>query len=162
MHKYLRNGRGFSGLEGLLVGLLIFAITAAGYFAYQTRSKANSDNSSTAITASNNPTKTTVTPKSDKDLIIAAVTAAESKAGADPAQNTVTVQTIVGDNAKGGVNITHPSDNAGGGYAFITHKSSGNWAVIYQGQDTVCNDLGQKYGLPSDWYSTDCSTTASL
>lgn len=45
--------------------------------------------------------------------------------------------------------------NDGGGYAVILKKVYELWVVVAAGQDKPGKDVGQKYGLPAAWYSTE-------
>jgi hypothetical protein len=43
----------------------------------------------------------------------------------------------------------------GGGYALILKHVYDTWVVVAAGQDKPGKDIGQKYGLPAEWFSTE-------
>lgn len=43
----------------------------------------------------------------------------------------------------------------GGGYALILKNVYDIWVVVAAGQDKPGKDVGQKYGLPAEWFSTE-------
>lgn len=43
----------------------------------------------------------------------------------------------------------------GGGYAVILKKVYDIWVVVAAGQDKPGKAIGQKYGLPAAWFSTE-------
>jgi len=50
------------------------------------------------------------------------------------------------------INVAIPE---GGGYALILKNVHDVWVVVAAGQDKPGEEVGEKYGLPTDWYSTE-------
>ena len=144
MKKQLQNQDGFGVVESLLVIIIVLLVGFIGYYVYHNQNA--TDDSATKLTAA---TKTAATTPqlSDEEQIVAAVKA-YTGAG-DQSSATVTVRDIVGDNAQGSVGGSE------GGAAFIAHKANGSWQVVFEGQEAAGSDIGQKYNLPADWYTTD-------
>ena len=97
-------------------------------------------------TKSGSPTPTPTVAPSDTSLITAAVRAYATANANDAVSNVA----IDGSNAKGNA----AAAGAPSGYEFIAHKANGTWSVVYEGQELPGKSIGEKYGLPTSWYST--------
>lgn len=145
MKKLSHNQAGFGVIEVLLI---FIALMLAGFIGYYVAHNQNTKQVPPFIVTNTKQSTTTQTPQlSDKDLIIAAVKA--YKGAGDQSNATVTVDDIVGSNARG--RFTNGEDGA----AFIAHKENGTWQVVFEGQQGAGSDIGQKYNLPSGWYVTN-------
>jgi len=71
----------------------------------------------------------------------------EADVSVQPGSNTYTVVQQEGAFAR--VNVTVPE---GGGYWVLLKKVNDIWVALLTGQDKPGQDIGKKYGLPSDWY----------
>lgn len=67
-----------------------------------------------------------------------------------PGSNTYAVLEQQGAFARVGV-----AASEGGGYALILKKVYDLWVVVAAGQDKPGKAVGQKYGLPGAWFSTE-------
>lgn len=67
-----------------------------------------------------------------------------------PGSNSYTLLEQQGNFARVGV-----KSNDGGGYAVILKKVYELWVAVAAGQDKPGKDVGQKYGLPVAWFSTE-------
>jgi hypothetical protein len=140
----MKNQKGFSGLEIVLSIAVAVLITGVAVFAVSQNS--NQKNPSTdTTTTSEKPAKP---QKSDNELITEAALAEAKKSF--NADYTVTINEIRGDLASGNIGVQE-----GGGYAFYAKKINGTWTIIYKGQEVPGKDIGEKYNLPADWYSTE-------
>ena len=150
--NYLRRQEGVAQL--LIVGLVAIAVVVIGLAIWQAQKSSNkSDQAKVTATAtpvapsSASPTPSATSVPSDTEHITTAVRAYSATASNDTISNIV----IDGANAKG--SATTPGVPSG--YMFIAHKSnSGEWSIIFRGQELPGKALGQQYALPSGWYST--------
>ena len=141
-----KDQRGIAQL--ILLGLVALVLAVVGAAIYNvTHSKQANATPTPTISSSSNPIPSaSPTAQSDNDLITAAVKAYDSQSTNDM----VSSITIVSANAKG----TGASNGTASGYEFIAHKDNGKWSVVYKGQEIPGKALGEKYGLPTTWYST--------
>ncbi len=138
------NKKGFTIIEGLLVIIAVTLIIGVGYYVMNANKTDNTSSNAAKKTPTNTVPQTTVPEKTDKELITAAVMS--DMPGVTEAN--ITIQEIVGDNAKGSVFM--PNE---GGAVFITHKEAGAWSIVFTGQQSPDPELAAKYNLPSDWYA---------
>lgn len=83
-------------------------------------------------------------------IIDAAKAYVEADVHVTPGSNTYELLEQQGNFARVGVKA-----NEGGGYAVILKKVYELWVVVAAGQDKPGKDIGQKYGLPAAWFSTE-------
>ncbi len=148
------NQKGFGVIEGLLAVIAITLIVGTGFYVVNARKDkddtATQTSQKTEQKSSDRPVAETKQPqKSDKDLIIQAVKDYRGSGLNEGDVKSVEVKDIVGNNARGSF-FLDPT-----GAAYIAHKSDGKWEVVFVGQGEVSKDVGTKYNLPADWYSTD-------
>lgn len=158
------NQKGFGVIEGLLTIIALTLIIGVGFYVVNTN---KSDDDTNTKTTATEPTKNTKTPatsqqsKEDQEApIIEAVKQDSLTTGLstdEAAKLNVIIDSIVGSNAKGHVAYATGANSETGqsGAGFIAHKENGEWKVIFRGQEKPGKDIGTKYNLPTEWYSTD-------
>lgn len=140
------NNSGFGAVEAMLIVVILAIIGGTGYYVYHTSKKSN-DTLNSASQVASSPTRATPT-ENTKNAVISAVKSYWSQQGKKT--DSVTVTTIIGENAKGDFHLTGDS----GGASFIAHDDKGKWQVISTGQQKPGKAVGAKYNLPSSWYSS--------
>ncbi len=149
-----RNQKGFGVIEGLLAIIAITLIGGVGFYVVNAnKDNKKSENISTndvAIPNDNQGIAEQIPQKTEEELIVEAVKKAgiENADGSTTPVATAKVTSVIGNNAKGSAGF----GTEGGGYAYVAHKTNGNWNVIYRGQQLPGTEIGEKYKLPSDWY----------
>ncbi len=91
------------------------------------------------------PATATLVDNPERDAVVAAARAYDAQSTHDTISNIV----MAGSNAKG--NGVAPGGSSG--YEFIAHKNGGTWQVVYRGQQLPGRALGERYGLPGEWYA---------
>lgn len=86
----------------------------------------------------------------DAAIIAAAKAYVEADVHVQPAAMTYAVLKREGAFAKVGISIK----DEGGYYAYLK-KVTNIWVVIVTGQDLPGKAVGEKYGLPQDWFTTE-------
>ena len=74
----------------------------------------------------------------------------EADVAVQPGSATFAVLQQEGVFARVGVNVPE-----GGGFWLLLKKVNGIWVTLLGGQDLPGKAIGQKYGLPSGWYSKE-------
>lgn len=162
-----KNEKGFTGLEVVLILVVLVAVGFAGFMVYKNRSKAS--NNSTP--ASSNQQKTEATPKeeaknslgltqADKDKVAASVLAFCQKAspgtnfkivGAENLDNPK--QTKVKDNFVISnlycYDNSLPQEQQGSGSNYLLKKVSSDWTTISADQMTPACSKVDGYGVPA-------------
>jgi sensor histidine kinase regulating citrate/malate metabolism len=141
------NQKGFGAVEEMLLIIIVLLVGFIGYYVYHTKNNTNSTYNATAKTINSTPNVQQAANKStDEAAIIAAVKAKNP----NTTNLQVTVTNYEGQFAKGTAHSDEPS-----GFAFVAKKESGSWSVIFAGQELPSKADGQKYDMPTGWYSTD-------
>lgn len=138
------------GMMPILIGVLVVAmlvVVGLAVYGYSKSKQTANTTPSPSISATPSASPTAApSSQTDADLVAQAAKAYDAQS----ANDTISDVTVVGANAKGkGASTGAPS-----GYEFIAHKDNGAWKVVYKGQEMPGKALGEKYGLPTDWYST--------
>jgi hypothetical protein len=139
------NQKGFGAVEGMLLVIIVLLVGFIGYYVYHTSNKANSSYNNAASSSSAASTIKPIDRSSDEALIVKAVKAKFP----DAPYLQVTVSEYKDQFARGS------AGGEGSGFAFVAKKQNGTWNVIASGQQQPGKAEGQKYGMPSGWYSTD-------
>jgi uncharacterized protein (UPF0333 family) len=159
--RTIKNQNGFSGLELVLVAVVVALVAGGGVYVYMQRQNASQNSAASTDPASGtkaDPSKVTATD--DKALIKSAIEADCKKDGADQKLTYFGEIDQQGDAAKVSVRCgTKPTQDgdlvqSDSGYVVML-KKTGSWAVVYKGQQQPGKDVGTKYTLPAGWYSTD-------
>ena len=149
MSTTVRNQHGFGAIEGLLVIIAITLIVGVGYYVLNSNKTSRATAPVSAKTTPSSALSTKTPALSDRELIVKAVKEYKGPDGSqDYSAFTTTINTIEGNNAQGHLDDGTP----GGSAAFIAHKDSTEWKVVFTGQQAPDAQLGQKYGLPTSWY----------
>jgi cell division protein FtsL len=160
MGKFQNNQKGFTLVEGLFIVLALTVIVGVGFYVMN----ANKDNEKSETASQTTRQKTEIKPaekqetkstqqqKTDVEQIIEAAKKAgvENFDGSRTPVETAKVDSIVDNNAKGSAGY----GTEGGGYVYIAHKKDANWEIVYTGRKPG-RDIGEKYKLPTDWYSVE-------
>jgi hypothetical protein len=139
MFKTYDNQDGFSAIEGLLVIIAVTLIVGVGFYVVNSQkadktSSLNRSTTSTQLQPTTTATKSepvaTASNKTDTELITQAVKSYKGPDGKhDQSQVTVTVDSIVGDNAKGSF-----FEQGVGGASFSAHKVNNIWQIVSESQ----------------------------
>ena len=147
MKRNTSNQNGFATVEAGLIVVIIAIIAGTGYYVYHASTKSSDTiNQGSLASQTATATQTQKALAATKTQVASAVEAYPVASGTQP--TTVNVQSVISSNAKGnfgsGSNLTD----------FVAHKANGTWTVVYEGSKIPGKDVGNKYNLPTTWYST--------
>jgi hypothetical protein len=143
-----KKQEGFGAVEGLLIVIIVLIVGFIGYYVYNTSNDTNSTYDNAAKVSNNTVAKTELEFTHTADDEAQIVKAVKAKyPGAPDLQ--VVVREYKDQFAKGTAGGEY------GGFAFIAKKENGAWSVIFAAQQEPSTADGQKYDLPTGWYSTD-------
>ncbi len=120
--------------------LFIVTLVFVGYYAYSYGKNQNSEEEKVSTTQA---TPTVTVPQEEEEEMIKE--AIYEKMESDETKLSITINSIEGDYAKGG--IKELDTEVGGGY-FLAAKKNGNWIIVHDGQASpFCTDL-EDYNFP--------------
>lgn len=148
--------KGFTLVEGLLAIIALCLILGLGFSFYTYSTHQNEKNSGMTPRSASTQKEPTTTEdkaqKSDKELIIEAMEEAGAPTidGSKQPVSSVEVSEIIENNAKGTAEVEGAS-----GFTFIAHKADNTWSIVFRGQELPGQEVGIKYSLPQNWYSSE-------
>lgn len=155
----IKNSKGFTLLEVLLLALVVLLAIFSSYFVYKRQD--NSKNSqqpqsqpNTTNTQSDNPS---LAKQEEGDISVITRLAKEHPTSKQYGFSEVSNIEIIENNARG--NINNPKNS---GALFYAHKNGSGWTILGVGQDQPGNATAKKYNLPKGWYHEDWDDSSTL
>lgn len=130
----IKNQKGFTGLEVVLLIVVTALIVGGGVYAYTQRTNAD-DQKKESVESSN--AKSNVETKSDEELILEAAKC-DSGVECNIENKNATLAHVVA------------SGEGGGGHIYLAKENS-SWKIIFEGNGDVPAETVNKYYIPSDW-----------
>lgn len=152
--KFIRNQKGFTGLEVALIVVVVALIAGGGVYVYTQRQEAKE------VTSQNNESKSSKNEAKIEDDATLIRKAVETDCKEDNSDYKLTYFGEIdkqGNNAKVsvrcGTTMTQEGDTIqyDGGYVVILNKAS-SWSVVFKGQQAPDVDMAKKYNFPTSWY----------